>query len=66
MILVLTLALLVPLVAGDYDLSVASNLTLAAMVVAILNVNQHWNIYLAILAALGDRAASSELSTARS
>ena len=52
-LVVLTLGLLIPLTAGDYDLSVASNLTLAAMVVAILNVNFGWSVYLAILAALG-------------
>src|SRR4051794_10235467 len=52
-ILVLTLGILIPLTAGDYDLSVAATLTLSAMTVAILNVNHHWNIYLAILAALG-------------
>ena len=52
-LVVLTLGLLIPLTAGDYDLSVAYNLTLAAMVVAILNVNFGWSVYLAILAALG-------------
>ena len=56
-LVVLTLGLLIPLTAGDYDLSVAYNLTLAAMVVAILNVNYGWSIYLAILAALGAGAA---------
>ena len=52
-LVVLTLGLLIPLTAGDYDLSVAYTLTLSAMVLAILNVNYHWSIYLAILAALG-------------
>jgi ribose transport system permease protein len=37
-IVVLTLALILPLTAGDFDLSVASTLTLSAMIVAILNV----------------------------
>lgn len=36
----LALALLIPLTAGDYDLSAASTLNLAAMLVAVLNV-QH-------------------------
>ena len=49
----LTLGLLIPLTAGDYDLSVAYTLTFSAMVLAILNVNYHWSIYWAILAALG-------------
>ena len=37
-IVVLTLGLIIPLTAGDFDLSVASTLTLSAMLVAILNV----------------------------
>jgi ribose transport system permease protein len=51
-LLVLTLALIVPLTAGDYDLSVAGVLTLSAMIIAILNVQQGWPIWAAILAAL--------------
>lgn len=49
---VLALALLLPLVAGDFDISVAANLTLAAMIVAILNVDHGWNVMLAALVAL--------------
>lgn len=52
-IVVLTLALIIPLTAGDFDVSVAFVLTLSAMVLTILNVNHHWPIGLAILAALG-------------
>ncbi|SRR5579884_343498 len=52
-IVILTLGLLVPLTAGDYDLSVGFTLTLAAMLVAVLNVQHHWPIVLAILVALG-------------
>jgi ribose transport system permease protein len=52
-LVVLTLALLVPLTAGDYDLSVAATMGLAAMTLAILNVNHHWSIGASILAALG-------------
>lgn len=52
-LVVLTLGLLVPLTAGDYDLSVAYTLTLSGMIVAILNVNDHWPVGYAILAALG-------------
>jgi ribose transport system permease protein len=51
-LVVLTLALLVPLTAGDYDLSVAATLTLASMTLAILNVNHGWSIGAAIGAAL--------------
>jgi ribose transport system permease protein len=51
-LVVLTLALLIPLTAGDYDLSVASILSLSAMTLAILNVQHEWPIGAAILAAL--------------
>lgn len=51
-LVVLTLALLPPLTAGDYDLSVAATLTLSAMTLAILNVNHGWSIGAAIAAAL--------------
>ena len=42
--MVLTLALLPPLTAGDYDLSVAATMGLARMTLAILNVNHGWSI----------------------
>jgi ribose transport system permease protein len=51
-LVVVTLGLLIPLTAGDYDLSVASVLSLAAMVVALLNVQEGWPIGLAVLAGL--------------
>ena len=51
-LVVLTLALLPPLTAGDYDLSVAATLTLSSMTLAILNVNHGWSIGTAITAAL--------------
>ncbi len=56
-VLICALALLVPLVAGDYDLSVASNVMLSAMVIAILNAQNGWNIYLVIVIALAIGAA---------
>ena len=52
-LVVLTLGLIVPLTAGDYDLSIAGNLTLSAMTIAVLNVYMHVPITLAVLAALG-------------
>ncbi|MGH9109650.1 MAG: ABC transporter permease [Acidimicrobiales bacterium] len=52
-LLVLSFAILLPLTAGDYDLSAAANLTLTSMVLAVLNVNGHWPVLLAALAALG-------------
>ena len=51
-LVVLTLALLPPLTAGDYDLSVAATMALASMTLAILNVNHGWPIGAAIAAAL--------------
>lgn len=56
-LVVLTLGLLVPLLAGDYDLSVAAVLTLSAMVVALLNVEHGWPVGWAILAAVAAGAA---------
>ncbi|MGH3276263.1 MAG: ABC transporter permease [Streptosporangiaceae bacterium] len=46
---ILALALVIPLTAGDYDLSAASVLTLAGMLVAILNVNHHVPIGYAVI-----------------
>jgi ribose transport system permease protein len=51
-LVVLTLGLIVPLTAGDYDLSIAGNLTLSSMTIAVLNVYFHWPILLAVCAAL--------------
>lgn len=49
---VLALALVVPLTAGDYDLSIAGTLALSSMLVAVLNAQHHVPLGLAILAAL--------------
>jgi ribose transport system permease protein len=51
-IAVLTLGLIVPLITGDFDLSIASTMALSGMLIAILNVQQGWPIALAVLAAL--------------
>lgn len=52
-LVVITLGVLLPLTAGDYDLSVAGVLTLSAMMIAVLNVNAGWPVGLAIAAAIG-------------
>ncbi|MEM9048839.1 MAG: ABC transporter permease [Pseudomonadota bacterium] len=44
MILVLTLALLVPLTTGDFDLSVASTMGLSSMLIAVLTVQMGWSL----------------------
>lgn len=51
-LLLLALGLIVPLTAGDYDLSIASVAGFSAMVVAVLNVNDHWAVLPAIVVAL--------------
>lgn len=51
-LVVVTLGLIIPLTAGDYDLSIASVLTLSAMLVAVLNVWVGIPIGFAILLAL--------------
>ena len=49
---VLTLALIPPLIAGDYDLSVGSMMGLSGMLIAVLNAQHGWPLALAILVAL--------------
>lgn len=56
-LVVVALGLLLPLTAGDFDLSVAANLTLASMIVAVLNVGHHTPILVAILVAVAVGAA---------
>ena len=51
-LVILALALLIPLTAGDYDLSVAATLTMSGMIVAVLNAQHGLPIGLAILIAL--------------
>jgi ribose transport system permease protein len=51
-LLVLALGLLIPLTTGDFDLSVASALSLSSMVIAVLNVNHGWGIVPAVLAGI--------------
>jgi ribose transport system permease protein len=63
-LVVVTLGLLIPLTAGDYDLSVASVLSLSAMVVALLNVQEGWPIGPAILAGLAAGALAGVVNGA--
>src|ERR1700751_3109715 len=56
-IVIITLGLVVPLTAGDYDLSIASGLTLAGTVLALLNARHGVPIGWAIAAALAVGAA---------
>jgi|Cruoilmetagenom7_1024161.scaffolds.fasta_scaffold07163_2 ribose transport system permease protein len=52
MIVVLTLALIIPLTTGDFDLSVASVMGLSSMLIAVLNVKLGFPIAGAIIVAL--------------
>jgi ribose transport system permease protein len=49
---ILTLAVLVPLVAGAYDLSVGANINLTALVAVYFQSVDHWSIVPAIIVAL--------------
>lgn len=51
-LLIVTLSLLVPLTAGELDLSIAGVLSFCVVVLGYLNVEQHWPIGLAIGAVL--------------
>jgi len=51
-LVIATLGLIVPLTAGDLDLSIAQVLTLCSMTIAVLNVDQGWPIGAAIGVAL--------------
>ena len=52
-LVVLSLGLIVPLTAAEYDVSVGSIAGFSAMVLAVLNVNGHIPMVLAVLAGLG-------------
>ena len=56
-LVVVTLGLIIPLTAGDYDLSIAGMLTLSSMMIAVLNVYHGWPIAAAVAAALARRPA---------
>ena len=51
-LVVLTCALLIPLTAGDYDLSITGVLTLSQMMIGILNTEHGISVYVCIVVAL--------------
>lgn len=51
-LVVLTLAIIIPLTSGDFDLSGASTLTMSCMLIAVLNVKLGWPIVPVVLVAL--------------
>ncbi|MCC1495029.1 ABC transporter permease [Cognatishimia sp. F0-27] len=52
MVVVLTLALIIPLTTGDFDLSVAATMGLSSMIIAVLNVQMDYSIGAAVIMAL--------------
>jgi len=55
-LVILALAALLPLIVGEFDLSIAANMGLSAIVVATLNVNHGWPISLVVVAAIASGA----------
>jgi ribose transport system permease protein len=55
-LVVLTLAIIIPLTSGDFDLSGASTLTMSCMLIAVLNVKLGWPIVPVLLVALASGA----------
>jgi len=51
-LVVVTLGLIIPLTANDFDLSIANVLTLSAMMIAVLNAQLGWPVWEAALAAI--------------
>lgn len=51
-LLILALGLIVPLTAGEFDLSSVSTMSLSAMTIAVLNVQRGWSLVAAIAIAL--------------
>jgi ribose transport system permease protein len=48
----LAIAALVPLCAGAFDLSIGATCNLSAVIVAVLQANDHWNVWAAIAVAM--------------
>ncbi|MGV9745157.1 ABC transporter permease [Rhodococcus zopfii] len=51
-LLILALGLIVPLTAGEFDLSAVSTMSLSAMTIAVLNVQHGWSLLPAIVVAI--------------
>lgn len=56
-LLVLALGLSIPLIAGEFDLSIAGVMGLALVILGELNVTLGWNVWLAVAAALAAATA---------
>ncbi len=62
-LVIATLGLIIPLTAGDLDLSIAQVLTLSSMTVAVLNVDYQWPILAAIAVALAVGVATGLINS---
>lgn len=51
-VVIVSFAVMIPLIAGDFDMSAASVLTLSAMIIAVTNVNLGYPIVVSVLLAL--------------
>lgn len=51
-LLILALAVMLPLIVGEFDLSIAATLGFSSILVAVLNVNDGWPIWAAVIVAL--------------
>lgn len=51
-LLIMTIGLLIPLTAGEFDLSVAATMGFATIMIAVLNVNHNWPIGYAVAGTL--------------
>lgn len=49
----MAIAVLIPLAAGAYDLSIGATINFSTILVAVLQVNEHWSMWFAIVAAVG-------------
>src|SRR5262249_667282 len=49
---ILALGVLLPLIVGEFDLSIASNLGFSSVLVAVLNVNDQWPVWPAVVVTL--------------
>lgn len=63
-LVIVSLGLIVPLIAGDYDLSVGGVLTLSTMIIGVVNSEHHVGIGLAILLALAVGCAIGAVNAA--
>ena len=50
---IIAIALLIPMVCGQFDLSVGANANLTGMLAVVLQVNYHWSVLPAILVSIG-------------